>query len=100
MSYRFVVVAALFLVSAITLSSQTPRPVLAPGNTVLIAEYDCAADQLARVDAAIKEITGPVLNKYVSAGKLISWGYLGVYVGGHANRTIYVWASDPVALMQ
>jgi hypothetical protein len=36
----------------------------------------------------------------VASGKLISWGYLGVYLGGPTNRHIYLWASDPVALMQ
>jgi hypothetical protein len=100
MRSRFFFVAALLVVATITLPAQTPRPVLTPGNTVLIAQYECAADQLARADALINEITTPVLNKYVSAGKIISWGYMGVYLGGKANRTIYLWAADPVALMQ
>lgn len=100
MRYRFAIVATLLLAGTMTLPAQTPRPTLAPGNTVLIAQYACAVDQLARADALIAEITTPTLNKFVSAGKIISWGYMGVYIGGHANRTIYLWASDPVALMQ
>jgi hypothetical protein len=36
----------------------------------------------------------------VAEGKLIGWGVLGTYVGGPANRAIYVWAKDPVALLQ
>jgi hypothetical protein len=67
---------------------------------VLIASYTCAPDQLARADAIIKDNTSGVLNKYVTAGKIISWGYLGVHLGGPVNRHIYLWASDPVALMQ
>jgi hypothetical protein len=100
MRHRFAIVATLFMLSAITLPAQAPRPGIAPGNTVLIAAYTCAGDQLARADALMNELTAPVLNKYVSAGKIISWGYLGVYMGGPANRHIYVWASDPVALAQ
>jgi hypothetical protein len=100
MRHRFAVVAALFMLSAVTLPAQTPRPGLAPGNTVLIAAYTCAGDQLARADAIMNELTAPILNKHVSAGKIISWGYFGVYLGGPANRHIYVWASDPVALVQ
>jgi hypothetical protein len=38
--------------------------------------------------------------KYVAEGKLLSWGVLGAYIGGPANRTVYVWAKDPVALVQ
>jgi hypothetical protein len=98
--FRFAAVAALLVLCAVTLPAQAPRPVLAPGNTVLLAAYDCAADQLAHADALISEITTPILNKYVSSGKIISWGYMGVYLGGHANRHIYLWATDPVALMQ
>ena len=100
MRYRFAIVAVLLLVCTGTLPAQTPRPVLTPGNTVLIAEYECAADQLSRADALIAEITTPTLNKFVSNGKIISWGYMGAYVGRKANRMIYLWAADPVALMQ
>jgi hypothetical protein len=100
MRRRFAFVIALFVVSTIALPAQTPRPVLAPGNTVLIAGYACAADQLTRADALMNELTAPILNKYVSNGKIISWGYLGVYLGSPVNRQIYVWATDPVALMQ
>jgi len=96
----FAVVIVVFALSAVTLPAQAPRPTLAPGNTVLIAAYTCAGDQLERADAIMKEISAPVLNKYVSTGKVIGWGYLGVYMGAEANRHIYVWASDPVALMQ
>jgi hypothetical protein len=84
----------------LTLGAQAPRPVLAPGNTVLLAQYECAADQLSRADAIFNQASAPILNKYVASGKVISWGYMGVYLGGKANRTIYLWASDPVALMQ
>jgi hypothetical protein len=96
----YAVVVVVFVLSATTLPAQTPRPVLAPGNTVLLASYTCAADQLERADAIMKEVTAPILNTYVSAGKIIVWGYVGAYIGGQANRQIYVWAADPVALMQ
>ena len=100
MRYRFAVVATLVLACTSALPAQTQPRVAQPGNTVLIAQYECAADQLARADALIAEITTPTLNKFVSNGKIISWGYMGVYVGGKANRMIYLWAADPVALMQ
>jgi hypothetical protein len=85
--------------SAAMLFAQTPRPI-APGNTVLIATYTCAPDQFARADAAIKESVAPVLDKHVASGKLITWGYLATTLGGPANRHIYIWARDPVTLIQ
>jgi hypothetical protein len=85
--------------SAAMLVAQTPRPI-APGNTVLIATYTCAPDQFARADAAIKESVAPVLDKHVASGKLITWGYLATTLGGPANRHIYIWARDPVTLIQ
>jgi hypothetical protein len=100
MHTRLAVLATLVVLSASTLAAQPPRPTLQKGNTVLLAGYRCQADQLARADALIDEITAPVLNKHVSAGRLISWGYMGVYIGDQVNRQIYVWATDPVALMQ
>ena len=36
----------------------------------------------------------------VTEGKLVAWGLLGAYVGGPANRLVYVWGKDPVALVQ
>jgi hypothetical protein len=80
--------------------AQAPRPSVATGNTVLFAAYNCAADQLARADALVNEILAPVLNKHVASGKLLNWGYVGVYIGDQNNRSIYVWAADPVALIQ
>jgi hypothetical protein len=100
MRNRVAIVVVLLLACSRALPAQTPRPTLTPGNTVLIAQYQCAADQLARADALITEITTPTLNKYVAAGKIISWGYFGAYVGGRNNRTTYLWAADPVALLQ
>jgi hypothetical protein len=73
---------------------------IAPGNTVLLAAYTCAPDQLARVDAIVTESVGPILNKHVASGKLISWGFLATSIGGPANRHIYIWAADQVALVQ
>jgi len=97
---RLAVVVVLFIAVTVMLAAQAPRPVLTPGNSVLLASYECAADQLSRADALMNELAAPVLNKYVSTGKVISWGYFGAYVGDRANRTIYVWAADPVALLQ
>lgn len=81
-------------------SAQAPRPSVATGNTVLFAAYQCAADQLARADALVNEFIAPELNKHVASGKLLNWGYAGVYIGDQNNRSIYVWAADPVALVQ
>lgn len=100
MRIRLIVLSTLLVVSPAIASAQAPRPAIGPGNTVLLAAYNCAADQLARADALVNEIAAPVLNKHAKAGKIISWGYTGVYVGNQNNRSIYVWASDPVALLQ
>jgi hypothetical protein len=94
-----VVLAALLALSPPVASAQTPPPIK-PGNTVLLAAYNCAADQLDRADALVAKIAAPVLNKHVAAGRLLTWGYTGVYMGNQNNRSIYVWAADPVALLQ
>jgi hypothetical protein len=95
-------IAALFLsVLSATGSAQTGTPGSAqPGNTVLIAQYQCVPGDLGRVDQLLKDVTAPVLNRMAAEGKVLSWGLLGTYLGGPVNRTIYVWAKDPVALMQ
>lgn len=96
-----VALSALAVVFApLALSAQAPRPTLAPGNTVLLAAYNCHGDQLARADTLMKDVAGAVLDKHVAAGRIISWGYMGVYIGSQANRHIYVWAKDPVSLVQ
>jgi hypothetical protein len=99
MRTHLIVLSALLVVPALT-SAQAPRPAIATGNTVLFAAYNCAADQLTRADALVNEALAPVLNKHVASGKLLNWGYVGVYIGDQNNRSIYVWAADPVALVQ
>jgi hypothetical protein len=97
----YVVAVALLLgLSPATLPAQAPRPLAQPGNTVLLAGYKCQADQLARADVLLNTVTKPVLDKHVAAGRIISWGTLGVYIGDETNRHIYVWATDPAALIQ
>jgi hypothetical protein len=95
-----VLVLVTLLVAPTLTSAQAPRPSIATGNTVLFAAYNCATDQLPRADALVDEILAPVLNKHVASGKLLNWGYVGVYIGDQNNRSIYVWAADPVALIQ
>ena len=94
--------AAVVLALATPGSTQTgaaPAP-LQPGNTVLIAQYECSPADLAKVDQLFKDSAGPVLSKYMAEGKILTWGLLGAYVGGPVNRTIYVWGKDPVSLLQ
>jgi hypothetical protein len=99
MRTHLIMLSALLVAPALT-SAQAPRPSIAAGNTVLFAAYNCATDQLTRADALVNEVLAPVLNKYVASGKLLNWGYVGVYIGDQNNRSIYVWAADPVALVQ
>jgi hypothetical protein len=98
--FRIGMLAAISLLVAAGISAQQPPRAIAPGNTVLIATYTCAPDQFARADAAIKESVAPILDKHVASGKLITWGYLATTLGGPANRHIYIWARDPVTLLQ
>lgn len=93
-------VATLVLTLAVTGSSQTAPVSPQPGNTVLIAQYECSPGDLAKVDQLMKEVASPVLNRMMAEGKIMSWGVLGAYLGGPQNRSIYVWAKDPVALVQ
>ena len=99
MRTHLLVLSVLLAAPALT-SAQAPRPAATTGNTVLFAAYQCAADQLERADALVNEILAPVLNKHVASGKLLNWGYAGVYIGDQNNRSIYVWAADPVALIK
>ena len=95
---------SLLTVVVLALSGLATTPAWAQGpqlgNTVLVAEYQCPPGDLARVDQLMKEVTASVLDKYVAEGKLLSWGVLGAYIGGPNNRTVYLWAKDPVALIQ
>jgi len=100
MPIRRTVVAMCLALVPVVATAQTPRGAIAPGNTVLVAAYNCAADQLTRADTLVNDIAAPILNKHVAAGKLLNWGYMGVYVGNQNNRSIYVWGADPVALVQ
>ena len=96
-----VLAAGLVLAVAVPASTQPAAPApLQPGNTVLIAQYECSPADLAKVDQLFKENAGAVLNKYMAEGKILTWGLLGGYVAGPVNRTIYVWAKDPVSLLQ
>lgn len=98
---RSLVIAGLMAVSvqAAYAQSQSPRAALQPGNSVLLAAYTCAPEQLDQADALMKEVAAPILDKHVAAGRLLAWGYMGVYLGGEANRHVYVWATDPAALI-
>ena len=97
---RLIGLALLAVVATITLVAQQPSRTIAPGNTVLLASYACAPDQLARVDAIFNQSVAPILNKHVASGKLLTWGFLATTLGGPANRHIYIWAADPIALLQ
>jgi hypothetical protein len=107
MSPRKVLVVSalgLFLIAALIATpvlhgQATPRGI-APGNTVLVAEYDCDASRLDEADQLVAKNVAPILNKHMAAGRIINWGYLGNYLGGSSDRSIYVWAADPVALIQ
>lgn len=94
------VLAAIAVAVSVGVSAQQAARSIAPGNTVLLASYACAPDQLTRVDAIVNQAVAPVLNKHVASGKLLTWGFLATTLGGPANRHIYIWAADPVALLQ
>ena len=95
-------VAAVGMAPALAHSSEAAIGPAAPdvGNTVLIARFQCNTADLARVDQILKDSSGPVLNRMVAEGKIITWGVLATYVGGPDTRSIYVWAKDPVALVK
>lgn len=99
MKYLMIVVCLAAVTAPSAAVAQTRAPI-APGNAVLLAAYKCQADELARADTLVQDVAAPVLNKHVAAGRLLNWGYLSVYIGDQANRSIYVWAANPVALMQ
>jgi hypothetical protein len=101
---RLPFIAAVSLVAVVTATplvrAQTPPTALAVGNTVLLSEYECDASQLTRVDALVAKLAAPILDKHIAAGRILTWGWMGVHLGGKANRSFYLWAKDPVALAQ
>ena len=80
--------AALVAPSALQAQEEAPP-------TVGIARYwECDMTREARADTLVMEVFGPVYDRYLSEGKLISWGWLAHDLGGKWRRVTIAYATD------
>ena len=98
MRTHLIILSALFVAPALT-SAQAP-PALDQPITRCYSRRIMRGRPIGARRRSRQRVLAPVLNKYVASGKLLNWGYAGVYIGDQNNRSIYVWAADPVALVQ
>ncbi len=66
------------------------------GFTVYMA---CDMNRESRADELMRDVIGPVFNRHVGDGELISWGWLKQYVGGKWRRILTMGAADHKTLM-
>lgn len=62
--------------------------------------YYVCDDREAQADALVKKVFGPVYDRLVSEGKLVSWGWLEHIVGGEYRRLATMTARDLPALIK
>lgn len=62
--------------------------------------YECNESKEERADEIFKNDFAPLLNKYVAAGKLTSWGWQSHWVGGKYRRLQTMTAADHKALLK
>ncbi len=95
--------AALIAPSALQAQEEAPPPVgiavHAPGAPAIVRYFECDMTREARADTLVMEVIGPVYDRYLSEGKLISWGWLAHYLGGKWRRLSFAYATDPGDLL-
>ena len=80
--------AALVAPSALQAQEEAPPP-------FGLARYlECDITREARADTLVMEVFGPVYDRYLSDGKLISWGWLAHDYGGKWRRLTTLYATD------
>lgn len=62
--------------------------------------YQCTESKEERADEIFKNDFAPLLNKYVAAGKLASWGWQSHWVGGKYRRLQTMTAANHKALLK
>jgi hypothetical protein len=60
----------------------------------------CDMTKEARADEIVKEVFGPIYDRYVAEGKIASWGWMSHVVGGKYRRISTMSASDHKALLK
>ncbi len=80
--------AALVAPSALQAQEEAPPPVS------LARYWECDITREARADTLVMEVFGPVYDRYLSEGKLISWGWLSHDYGGKWRRLTTLSATD------
>jgi hypothetical protein len=76
-------------------NSEQPR-----GKAAFSVYYECDVNREAEADALIKVVHGPILDKLVADGKLVSWAWNEHIVGAQYRRLATMTAADENALMQ
>lgn len=70
------------------------------GAAAFSVYYVCNESKEERADEIFKNDFGPILDKYVAAGKLNSWGWLSHWVGGKYRRLQTMSAGDHKSLLK
>ena len=79
--------AALIAPSALQAQEEAPPVVVA-------TYFECDMTREARADTLVMDVFGPVYDRYLSEGKLISWGWLAHDWGGKWRRLFVASAAD------
>ena len=69
------------------------------GDAGFSVYYKCDQSKEERADEIFEKDLGPILDKYVAAGKLTSWGWSSHWVGGSFRRLQTMTAADHKSLL-
>jgi hypothetical protein len=83
-----IVVAAGAMFFGSALSAQEPQQV------VFATYYRCTQGQEARADEIVRDVFGPMFDRHVSAGRLVTWGLNAHVMGSGWRRLMYSIGTD------
>lgn len=86
-------IVSFLLVPTLLPAQQESRPV------IYVTYYRCDAAPEGRLEAIARDKLGPALDKAVSAGRIMAWGWLRHHTGGTWDRAGYLAAPDVGALL-
>jgi hypothetical protein len=60
----------------------------------LATYYECEIAEEARADTLVTEVMAPVFDRFLSEGKILSWGWNAHVLGGSWRRLFYIYATN------
>ena len=61
--------------------------------------FECDQNREAQADTIVMEIFAPVFDRYISEGKLVSWGWAAHVLGGKWRRLLFSYTPDQSTLL-